>query len=376
MAGFGTLVRSILRGILPSAVYSGLKTLRNEALVPKSALHRSIGRFASSKLSPSQYIALRKAYLKTAGSLNLTKFLARFERDRRAEFLTIVSEGKSYATLEALLNDRPQSKNAAVVCCAFLGRHDVLDIVIDEAVGADQKHSVLVCLVGSSSEDEDYLKAKTANEPNVIGAIVKNNPVGLKWQSAVELARAVSDFEILAITGSDDVLPSRLTQRVVERHRQNLDNAAESKLIPALYGTIEWVLLAKGEAQDPVPQIVKCNYTLESCVMPLGAGRFYSRSFVDLIEGRLFDQKRNNLLDDRGFEMVNRLGLGVEYFDVHHGCVCSIKGDWSQLNNWDTIVNAPTVRAREFSFEGSRLLKDQLQSDTFARLFAVQCPPL
>ena len=47
--------------------------------------------------------------------------------------------------------------------------------------------------------------------------------------------------------------------------------------------------------------------------------------------------------------------IGVDY-----GAVCSLKGDWDQMNSWQTIINAPSIRAQAYSFAGFAALGGQL----------------
>ena len=104
---------------------------------------------------------------------------------------------------------------------------------------------------------------------------------------------------------------------------------------------------------------------MQSAFQPLGAGRFYTRGFLDSCGGTIFDSTLDRLLDDRGFQRIIDQGGSVEYFSIEDGPLISVKGDWGQMNAFDAFLEADTLVLDEFSFAGQALLRESLSSATF-----------
>jgi hypothetical protein len=277
--------------------------------------------------------------------------------------------GRRYGSLEELVSSHGHLKADCVVACAFLGRYEVLDLMVSEATSMPDGYRTIVCLVGSTDEDGDFLEKLTAQNPLVVGFLTDNSPVGRKWQYAVDGARFLIDFDLLAIAGSDDIIPIGTLTGIIDRHRLCMSDESIAPYATSLYGTMEWLILSESNKDIISPQLVKCNYRLGLAIMPLGAGRFYSRQIMDYFEGDIFDVSKNRHLDDKGFYKVRDGGFGVEYLNVTQGAILSVKGNWAQMNAFDDILKAPDCEVTEFSFEGYAILKKQMTQATFSRLF-------
>lgn len=366
----------LVRELIPAPTIARLQKLRMFARNPVKIGGRKLGATASHRLSPKNYFRLRSFYFKhIKGGIAdplLTRNAALGSKAPKPIVVKIdnlVHQGRTYAGIPEFLAENDQLKCDIVVCCAFYGRYDILDLVVEEGTAETEGANVLYCLVGSTDDDRDFLESVTRRNPHVFGLIAENHPVGRKWQTSVQAAYQMCDFELLGITGSDDILTSKLLGSVLARHRENISNSGAGYLLPALYATMEWLIFAKGAKQKYTPQMVRCNYKLGSAVMPIGGGRFYSQPFVEKVGGILFDVKRDKLLDDMGFELVNQMGMGVEYYDVTEGSVFNVKGDWIQMNEFDAIASATTVDVHEYSFKGYSLLREQLSPAVFDKTF-------
>jgi hypothetical protein len=278
--------------------------------------------------------------------------------------------GQLYGSMKELVSSHGRLKADCVVACAFLGRYEVLDLMVTEATSMPDGYGTFVCLVGSSDEDGRFLEKLTAQNTQVVGFLTDNSPVGRKWQYAVNGARYLIDFELLAIAGSDDIIPVGTLMGVIDRHRLCMSDESIAPYATSLYGTMEWLILSESNRDIISPQLVKCNYRLGSAIMPLGAGRFYSRQIIDYFNGDIFDVSKNRHLDDKGFYKVRDGGFGVEYFNVMQGAILSVKGNWAQMNSFDDILKTSGCEVTEYSFEGYAILKKQMTQATFYRLFS------
>lgn len=277
--------------------------------------------------------------------------------------------GKVFADFESLKERAGVLSADVAICISFSGRFDILETVVKEANNRVEGLSTLVVLAGTSERDAQFLREITLRYETIVGTVTQNTPVGRKWQTVVDLALAIGNFNLLGITGSDDVLPTELIKGVVERHRKNTSSSVVKSLVPALYATMEWLVFSSARSEKISPQLVRCNYKLGSALMPLGAGRFYAREALDRFDGQIFDTRRNNLLDDKGFYLVQNNGMSIEYYGLEEGAVLSVKGDWEQMNSFSALLGAERVDVRDYSFAGYNLLKRQTSQQTLKEVF-------
>ena len=252
-----------------------------------------------------------------------------------------------------------------VICCAFTGRHHVLEQVIREALHAEGGDAVRFMLTGSTDEDLRFIRAMAVRTGRVAGFVCDNQPLGRKWQTCVRRAYQYFDASLYAITGSDDILSARLIDHVLRA--READAALSEEFAPDLYCANEW-LVHSSEARHR-PMLLKCGYRYETVFQPLGAGRFYARPFMDAVDGYLFDSSLKRCLDDRGYARIRKAGEKVHFLTVEDGPILSVKGEWEQLNSLDAFFRAPTLNITDYAFPGYRLLRDSLHPDTFRFLF-------
>jgi hypothetical protein len=165
-----------------------------------------------------------------------------------------------------------------------------------------------------------------------------------------------------------------LIDHLILRHRQNQAHLSDASFLPAMYGTLEW-LVCQAESNVRIrPQIFRCHYRYLHARMPLGAGRFYTKEFLDLTDALLFESDRDRLLDDRGYHEVTARGLPVEYFTIADGPILSIKGPWSQLNPLEAFFKSQSIGIEEYSFEAFGELRRALSGNTLRRLVGPEAP--
>jgi hypothetical protein len=369
-----SLFHKIIAELIPAPTLRRLSYIKKIILNPRQYALTFAERIARRVLSPPAY-ARAKSWARVkltnksplVGSpQNLAPSAA-----RQALVTPIYFRGNCYESSAELLAVHGNLQIDCVVVCAFLGRYEVLDMMVAEATALPRGYSNMVCLVGSSQADGEYLQKLTEKNPLVMGTLTDNSPVGRKWQHAVDVAREITDFGLLAITGSDDIIPVGTLTAIIDRHRMCTSDESIAPFATSLYGTMEWLILSVNETDIISPQLVKCNYRLGLALMPLGAGRFYSRQFIDQFDGDIFEISQSRHLDDKGFYKVRDGGFGVEYFNVKQGVILSVKGNWPQMNSFDDILNASNCEVSEFSFEGFALLKKQMTQSGFERLFGL-----
>ena len=262
-----------------------------------------------------------------------------------------------HAVQDGVLQPGTREQTGLVICCAFRGRHTVLDLVIREALAAQNSTDLRWLLCGSTPEDWDFIQRWHQRDPRVSGIITRNDPLGQKWQTVVATAHQIYDAGRIGITGSDDVLTAGLVDHVLTRGPLQPGQSP-------LMGCFEWLTYSR----RPLPQFYHCQYHTTRLVQPLGAGRFYDGAFVDALGGRIFDSTRPNGLDDRGFSEVISRGYGADcYHPENHGLI-SVKGTWEQLNSLEAVLRTNTVIITEYSFAAYTHLRAQMSPEGFRQM--------
>jgi hypothetical protein len=256
-----------------------------------------------------------------------------------------------------------------VLCCAFTGRHRIVEKIVEESFYSNEAQQVRWMLAGSTQEDEAFIRALSRKTRKVAGFIVENRPLGRKWQTCMYFATRYYQSELYGITGSDDIVSNKLVDYIIRRHRKNVELTKNPSFLPGMYGTLEWLVSHTNTQHTLVPQIIKCSYGYESAFEPLGAGRFYTRSFLEECKGLIFESNLERLLDDRGYFEVRNHGRPLEYYSIEDGPVISVKGDWAQLNSVSDFLAAKTLALEEYSFAGYALLSKSISDATQKYLF-------
>jgi hypothetical protein len=180
-----------------------------------------------------------------------------------------------------------------------------------------------VQLVVSYTKTADKDTFNGLNLANLHLVYSPNDPLGNKWQAAVNAAKTLSP-DCVVILGSDD-----------EINDDYIKNAY--KLLAAGYdfiGLRRYNVIYK-----------RRKYILDyKPVMPLGGGRVYSRKMLDTINWQLF-QPLNRKLDDYGWQRVIKSGLraiSISETSRYGMEITAIKGDWAMLNPFNP--NHPNLK--------------------------------
>lgn len=345
------IMKSIAYAVLPGLLYQKLSGLAKKILKWKQSI-------------PPEVLAKRFQKQKKTRKKKFSFICQSTVVDRKAYTF---NEGKLQFTDKHKV---PQpEKCRLVICCAFLGRHEILKQAVLESFSSQYAEDVRWVLVGSTEEDDRFIQALARETKRISGFAYDIQPLGKKWQASVKIAQQLYDAELLAITGSDDILSHQLINHVIQRHQSNLKKSPDPEFLPSMYCCMEWLVLQRNIKHELWGEFFKCHYRYETALQPLGAGRFYPCNFLRKLDYFIFDSDKNRLLDDDGFFAVRDRKGFLEYVSLAEGPVISVKGDWLQLNSLDDLIKAPTVNVQEYSFEGYRLLQSALSETTLNYLF-------
>lgn len=331
------------------------RTLANNSLVRK--LSRS--------LAPIISLQKQKRIAKCVFELGKSPIRDLRNSSKRAE-VTSFLRGSSIEPSYAVPTER--EKCNLVIVCGFLGRHELLEIVIKESFHSKYADSIRWVLMGSSDEDLEFLK-RIGQDRRICGAIVPNHPVGRKWQTGMLIAGEQYDSQLYCINGSDDLLPHGTLDRLIDHHAKHFSDSEEG--IPGLYCCLDWMVADVNPQSLYSPALFHVAYNAETAFQPLGAGRFYSQKFLESVGFTIFDSRLNRLLDDRGFQLIEQNDWSVEYFgEGRFGMVVSVKGGWRQMNAIGALFEVHTVEIEDRSFVYRDLLEQELAEETIRALFS------
>ncbi len=196
---------------------------------------------------------------------------------------------------------------------------------------------LVICL---SDRNEASLLENSIGERAWIHIILcPNKPLGNKWQQAVNYAKELNPNHLL-VCGSDDVVSEDYLSQCESSFLQysDLDLCAPN----------HWHIVNLAE------NVYRVKYKNSSTKQVLGAGRMYSRFFLDEIDWRLFDRQLDSGLDHRGLATVlDRSPQKLKVIDTEY-TVLSVKGDWSMLNTFRVIESSGKVSVEKLENQAAK----------------------
>ena len=183
---------------------------------------------------------------------------------------------------------------------------------------------VILCV----SDFNEYNYFKKITNPNFRLVKFPNNPLGAKWQRAVDESRKVNPTSVI-ILGSDD----RINPGFVSNATKYIDQGFN------FVGLKRYEVINQGH-----------KYLIDyKPIMPLGGGRVYSAKLLDSIGWKLFVNKEKQL-DDYGWERVQKSGTRMLLVkDIYKAglIITAIKGNWPMMNKFDPNHRNLTIIKKE-----------------------------
>lgn len=192
-----------------------------------------------------------------------------------------------------------------------------------------QHENLKVVLVYTKSIEGKYYNA--INNPNLHLVAYQNNPLGLKWQAGVKMAKTLNP-DCLLILGSDDTISNEYIRNGYELLKKGYH----------FIGLRRYNVIYQR-------RIYQLDY---KPIMPLGGGRIYSRQLLDKLNWELFEPKERKL-DDYGWMQTVKSGMKaicISDTEKYGMEITAIKGAWQMLNPFNpkhpnlTILKVSNVR--------------------------------
>jgi hypothetical protein len=193
-----------------------------------------------------------------------------------------------------------------------------------------QKQSVVPQIVLVCSLYSEYIYY-TEKFDGVSVMIFPNEPLGAKWNHGGYYASKYFKADPLIILGSDDLLG--------KGYIENICQEMESRQADFI-GINRWWMISEKENKAYLMEYVNKEF-------PLGGGRAYSQRLLYKLNHKVFDTKRNKLLDDYGYSEAKKSGLKVEMIQEADKVglnIISIKGDWVVMNKAESILKAKSCK--------------------------------
>jgi len=170
-----------------------------------------------------------------------------------------------------------------ITVTAMHGRHNTVAECIERMPFIDKVY------IYSNDEDERFLQ-----EQDIFAmAKYRNNPLSYKWNMAIRTLEQI-DFDAVILLGSDDYIDEAFL-RYVERTIPDFDMIGFKDIYFQHDGSLYYW---KG-------------YTNNRQGEPCGAGKVYSRKFLECINWNLFDVARDRGLDKISWQRVKQANAKV-----------------------------------------------------------------
>lgn len=204
-----------------------------------------------------------------------------------------------------------------VVIMAMLGRREFVKVNL-------QHIEASVVVAASLQEDFDFLRALRAPHLQIVP--VSNNPLGAKWQAAVNAARILGADPLITL-GSDDFLSAGFIKKAVELSQYN-----------------DFIFFDKWHIFDcEGRKYYSLDYQMDKFSKPpLGSGRVFSSRFLESHSWQLFDPSMSKRLDDFAW---NNHRDGDRLLKNPEGMsILAIKGRHETMNPLNTILSSESIR--------------------------------
>lgn len=191
-------------------------------------------------------------------------------------------------------------------------------------------------IVMCTHKGREYITEKNAKSQScrfvIIGNEIPDNPLGLKWQCAVEKAKQYNPNPLI-ICGSDDFLSEDYINKVQRLVNQGFD----------LIGVTVWYTY-----DEKNKKIYHCEYINKNLNFPIGSGKSFSGRLLEKMKYQLFDIKLNKKLDDFGYHSAIRKGAKIRLIRTPE--VLAVKqGD--DMNSIESYLNSPNIKAIEVKLD-------------------------
>ena len=218
------------------------------------------------------------------------------------------------------LTPLPPAAYGTVAVVAFRGRRETASLTLAQMFASGgPDHAVGVVLSCADGRDVPFARAMRSRYGRVGIVAADGGPLGQQWQRAVDCARQAGPRYLL-VAGEGDLVSADY----VRNHARIMDDTSLGSI--ALAGPRTWYVLDPSRL-GAREAFWKLSYRSRARRgRPLGAGRIYSRAFLDRVAWRIFDPRRDTALEDLGCERLADTNGLLYVSTLDDGFVLSVRG--------------------------------------------------
>lgn len=251
------------------------------------------------------------------------------------------SPGALVPVAQYALTPLPPAAYGTVAVVAFRGRRETASLALAQMFASGgPDHAVGVVLSCADGRDVPFARAMRSRYGRVGIVAADGGPLGQQWQRAVDCARQAGPRYLL-VAGEGDLVSADY----VRNHARIMDDTSLGSI--ALAGPRTWYVLDPSRL-GAREAFWKLSYRSRARGgRPLGAGRIYSRAFLDRVAWRIFDPRRDTALEDPGCERLADTNGLLYVSTLDDGFVLSVRdgGALRRVPESDDVVAEPASDA-------------------------------
>jgi hypothetical protein len=199
---------------------------------------------------------------------------------------------------------------------AMHGRHDTVRYCIDKMPFVDKYFAF------TTFQDKQFLKRKGVTKK----VFSDNHPLAYKWQTAMDSLKNV-EFDGVVIMGSDDYYNEAFL-KFAEENIANYDMIGFTDIYFEFEGNkYYWE-----------------GYNNKRKGEPIGAGKIYSKKFLESIDYKIFDEYRSKGLDNIGWRKVKAMQAKILVTSLRENglYLADVKDGqgMNDINRFDNLIEA------------------------------------
>ena len=202
-----------------------------------------------------------------------------------------------------------------------------------------------IVLVGTSDwikeADTCNIAKRIAKKNDLIYVDHSNKVLGSKFQAALNKCRELSP-DLVLVCGSDDLVSNDYVDTI------RVYNEKRSSLRSIILGKTKW------NAYNP-PNNEICFFSYKERKDFIGAGRAIGADVLNKVDWQIFPTEGGVGSDLYSWNILTP--HCKEKIDMYYGRLLSVKGNWSMLDTWEQMVNAPSLNVTKMTRSIDRWLE-------------------
>jgi hypothetical protein len=197
-----------------------------------------------------------------------------------------------------------------IILSAMHGRHKVVSYCLDKIPTTD------VVMVFTTTEDKIFLRSQKILK----SVYARNEPLSYKWEIGISALKDI-DFDVVILLGSDDYIDEKFINYVVDNIK-----GYDMLCFKDIY------------FENNGEMYYWSGYENERKGEPIGAGKAYTKEFLERINYSLFNVAKNKSLDSLSWRICKNAKAKILLSSVKENdlMLCDVK-TWGGMTSFDKI---------------------------------------